>query len=105
MTSRSRAQAHAKRAHTCTRCNKVCYGNGFAHHERACALGALDEPTRKYLVKWWTKDISPALDSSEHKLLVENRLADISAANIHDERRSVFTKLGVTCAKWLFRKN
>lgn len=38
MSRRSRAQAHARRRHVCPRCDKVCFGNGYANHKRACKL-------------------------------------------------------------------
>lgn len=38
MSSRSRAQAHARRRHECPRCGKVCFGNGYANHKKACKI-------------------------------------------------------------------
>lgn len=33
-----RAQAHARRSHTCGKCGRVCYGNGYANHKAACRV-------------------------------------------------------------------
>lgn len=34
VSNKRRAQAHAKRKHTCSRCGKVVFGNGYANHRK-----------------------------------------------------------------------
>ncbi len=33
---RQAARAHARKKHTCPRCGRVVYGNGYYNHKRAC---------------------------------------------------------------------